>query len=187
MLIWGTGTGKELVARSRNEQSKRRDHNYVAINCAAIPASLFDSELFGHEAGAFTRSQGQTHRQFEHANGGTLFLDETEGMPLSTQAPLLRVLQERKIERLGSNHLIPLDIRVVAATKVDLKDAERAEFRKDLYYRLNVVTLAASRKRREDIPAYFCIFAGCGGALRNRSATTQQQSPARFIGARLAG
>lgn len=162
VLIWGeTGTGKELVARSLHEQSKRRDHNYVAINCAAIPASLLDSELFGHEAGAFTGAKGKRIGKFEHANGGTLFLDEIEGMPLSTQAPLLRVLQERKIERLGSNHLIPLDIRVVAATKVDLKDAaERAEFRKDLYYRLNVVTLEVPplRARREDIPLLFQHF-----------------------------
>lgn len=162
VLVWGeTGTGKELVARSIHEQSKRRDHNYVAINCAAIPESLLDSELFGHEAGAFTGAKTKRIGKFEHANGGTLFLDEIEGMPLSTQAPLLRVLQERKIERLGSNKLIPLDIRVIAATKVDLKEAaERAEFRKDLYYRLNVVTLEVPplRARREDIPLLFQHF-----------------------------
>ncbi len=162
VLIWGeTGTGKELVARSLHEQSKRRDHNYVAINCAAIPGSLLDSELFGHEAGAFTGAKAKRIGKFEHANGGTLFLDEIEGMPLSTQAPLLRVLQERKIERLGSNKLISLDIRVVAATKVDLKDAaEREEFRLDLYYRLNVVTLEIPplRARREDIPLLFQHF-----------------------------
>ena len=162
VLVMGeTGTGKELVARSIHEQSLRRDHNYVAINCAAIPASLLDSELFGHEAGAFTGAQGKRIGKFEHANGGTLFLDEIEGMPLLTQAPLLRVLQERKIERLGSNKLIPLDIRVIAATKVDLKGAaERAEFRQDLYYRLNVVTLEIPplRARREDIPLLFQHF-----------------------------
>ncbi|WGZ95149.1 MAG: sigma-54 dependent transcriptional regulator [Candidatus Thiothrix putei] len=162
VLVMGeTGTGKELVARSIHEQSQRRDHNYVAINCAAIPASLLDSELFGHEAGAFTGAKGKRIGKFEHANGGTLFLDEIEGMPLTTQAPLLRVLQERKIERLGSNKLIPLDIRVIAATKVDLKDAaERAEFRRDLYYRLNVVTLEIPplRARREDIPLLFQHF-----------------------------
>jgi two-component system C4-dicarboxylate transport response regulator DctD len=162
VLVWGeTGTGKELVARSLHEQSKRRDHNYVAINCAAIPESLLDSELFGHEAGAFTGAKVKRIGKFEHANGGTLFLDEIEGMPLSTQAPLLRVLQERKIERLGSNKLIPLDIRVIAATKVDLMEAaERAEFRKDLYYRLNVVTLEVPplRARREDIPLLFQHF-----------------------------
>ncbi len=162
VLVWGeTGTGKELVARSIHEQSKRRDHNYVAINCAAISESLLDSELFGHEAGAFTGAKGKRIGKFEHANGGTLFLDEIEGMPLSTQAPLLRVLQERKIERLGSNKLIPLDIRVIAATKTDLMAAaERAEFRKDLYYRLNVVTLEVPplRARREDIPLLFQHF-----------------------------
>ncbi|MEZ5449547.1 MAG: sigma-54 dependent transcriptional regulator [Thiolinea sp.] len=162
VLIWGeTGTGKELVARSLHEQSKRRVHNYVAINCGAIPENLLDSELFGHEAGAFTGAKAQRIGKFEHANGGTLFLDEIESMPLTTQAPLLRVLQERKIERLGSNKLIPLDMRVVAATKVDLKEAaERAEFRQDLYYRLNVVTLEIPplRARREDVPLLFQHF-----------------------------
>lgn len=162
VLISGeTGTGKELVARSLHEQSHRRDHNYVAINCAAISESLLDSELFGHEAGAFTGAKGRRIGKFEHADGGTLFLDEIEGMPLSTQAPLLRVLQERQIERLGSNQLIPLDLRVVAATKIKLMDAvERDEFRQDLYYRLNVVTLEIPplRQRREDIPLLFEHF-----------------------------
>ncbi|TXH68711.1 MAG: sigma-54-dependent Fis family transcriptional regulator, partial [Thiothrix sp.] len=124
VLVWGeTGTGKELVARSLHEQSKRRNHNYVAINCGAIPANLIDSELFGHDAGAFTGAKGFRIGKFEHANGGTLFLDEIESMPMTTQMPLLRVLQERQIERLGSNQLLPLDIRVVAATKIDLKEA----------------------------------------------------------------
>lgn len=162
VLVWGeTGTGKELVARSLHEQSKRRNHNYVAINCGAIPANLIDSELFGHEAGAFTGAKGLRIGKFEHANGGTLFLDEIESMPMTTQMPLLRVLQERQIERLGSNQLLPLDIRVVAATKIDLKEAaECAEFRRDLYYRLNVVTLEVPplRARREDIPMLFQHF-----------------------------
>lgn len=162
VLIWGeTGTGKELVARSLHEQSPRRDHNYVAINCAAIPDSLLESELFGHEAGAFTGAKDKRIGKFEHANGGTLFLDEIEGMPLSTQSPLLRVLQERAIERLGSNTLLPLDLRIVTATKVDLKSAaERQEFREDLYYRLNVVTIEVPplRARREDIPLLFQHF-----------------------------
>ncbi len=162
VLIMGeTGTGKELVARSLHEQSKRRDHNYVAINCAAIPESLLDSELFGHEAGAFTGAKNRRIGKFEHASGGTLFLDEIEGMPLSTQAPLLRVLQERMIERLGSNKPVPLNIRVIAATKTDLKEAaERDEFRLDLYYRLNVVTLEIPplRARRVDIPLLFQHF-----------------------------
>ena len=156
-----TGTGKELVARSLHEQSWRRDQNFVAINCGAIPESLLDSELFGHEAGTFTGAKAQRIGKFEHANNGTLFLDEIESMALTTQAPLLRVLQERSIERLGSNQLIPLDFRVVAATKVDLKDAaEKKEFRQDLYYRLNVVTLEIPplRDRREDIPLLFQHF-----------------------------
>ncbi|MEZ5537116.1 MAG: sigma-54 dependent transcriptional regulator [Thiolinea sp.] len=162
VLVWGeTGTGKELVARSLHEQSQRRDYNFVAINCGAIPENLLDSELFGHEAGAFTGAKGLRIGKFEHANHGTLFLDEIESMSLSTQAPLLRVLQERSIERLGSNKLLPLDFRVVAATKVDLKEAsERKEFRQDLYYRLNVVTLEIPplRARREDISPLFQHF-----------------------------
>ncbi|CAA6800958.1 MAG: Two component, Sigma-54 Specific, central transcriptional regulator of acidic amino acid uptake [uncultured Thiotrichaceae bacterium] len=162
VLIMGeTGTGKELVARSLHEQSQRRDNNFVAINCGAIQEQLLNSELFGHEAGAFTDAKKQRIGKFEHANGGTLFLDEIESMAISTQVPLLRVLQERSIERLGSNHSFPLNLRVLAATKVDLKDAaEREEFREDLYYRLNVVTLELPplRERREDIPILFQHF-----------------------------
>jgi len=162
VLIMGeTGTGKELVARSLHEQSQRRDHNFVAINCGAIQEQLLNSELFGHEAGAFTDAKNKRIGKFEHANGGTIFLDEIESMALTTQIPLLRVLQERSIERLGSNRLIPLDIRVLAATKVDLKEAAaRKEFREDLYYRLNVVTLDLPplRDRRDDIPILFQHF-----------------------------
>ena len=162
ILVCGeTGTGKELVARSLHEQSLRRNRNYVAINCGAIPENLLETELFGHEAGAFNGAKTRRVGKFEHANGGTLFLDEIESMPLLTQAPLLRVLQERKIERLGSNHLIPLDLRIIAASKINLKDAaERMEFRQDLYYRLNVVTLEVPplRARREDIPLLFQHF-----------------------------
>ena len=162
VLIMGeTGTGKELVARSLHEQSLRRAHNFVAINCGAIQEQLLNSELFGHEAGAFTDAKSKRIGKFEHANGGTLFLDEIESMALTTQIPLLRVLQERSIERLGSNQLLPLDIRVLAATKVDLKAAaEKKEFREDLYYRLNVVTLDLPplRNRRDDIPMLFQHF-----------------------------
>ena len=161
LIVGETGTGKELVARSLHEQSHRRDHNFVALNCGAIPEQLLDSELFGHEAGAFTDAKARRIGKFEHANGGTLFLDEIESMPLSTQIPMLRVLQERSIERLGSNESLPIDIRVVAASKIDLKDAvEREEFRQDLYYRLNVVALElpALRERREDIPLLFQHF-----------------------------
>ena len=162
VLIMGeTGTGKELVARSLHEQSQRRDHNFVAINCGAIQEQLLNSELFGHEAGAFTDARRKRIGKFEYANGGTLFLDEIESMSMSTQIPLLRVLQERTIERLGSNKSLPLDIRVLAATKIDLKSAaKRNEFREDLYYRLNVVTLDLPplRERREDIPLLFQHF-----------------------------
>jgi two-component system C4-dicarboxylate transport response regulator DctD len=161
LIIGETGTGKELVARSLHEHSQRRNNNFVAINCGAIPEQLLDSELFGHEAGAFTDARSQRVGKFEHANGGTLFLDEIESMPLSTQAPILRVLQERSIERLGSNQQIELDLRIVTAAKINLKEAaERGEFREDLYYRLNVLTLEITplRERREDIPLLFQHF-----------------------------
>ncbi len=162
VLIMGeTGTGKELVARSLHEQSSRSSHNFVAINCGAIQEQLLNSELFGHEVGAFTDAKQKRIGKFEHANSGTIFLDEIESMPLTTQIPLLRVLQERSLERLGSNKSIPLDIRVLAATKTDLKEAsEKNEFREDLYYRLNVVTLELPplRERKEDIPMLFQHF-----------------------------
>jgi two-component system C4-dicarboxylate transport response regulator DctD len=162
ILLFGeTGTGKELVARSIHEQSSRRDANFVAINCGAVPENLIESELYGHEKGAFTGAETKRIGKFEHAQGGTLFLDEIESMPMQAQIRLLRVLQERVIERVGSNELLPLDIRVIAATKVDLKKAADAgEFRQDLYYRLNIVTLdlPALRERKEDIAALFHHF-----------------------------
>ncbi len=162
ILVMGeTGTGKELVARSLHEHSARREKNFVAINCGAVPESMIEDELFGHEAGAFTGADGIRIGKFEHADGGTLFLDEIETMPLAVQVRLLRVLQERSIERLGSNRVIPLDLRVVAATKVDLRRAaDQGRFREDLYYRLNVVTLEIPplRRRREDIPLLFHHF-----------------------------
>jgi len=156
-----TGCGKDLLARYLHEQGSRREHNFVAINCGAVPENLIESELFGHEAGAFTDAKTQRIGKFEHANGGTLFLDEIESMPMALQIKLLRVLEERAIERLGSNDLIPLDLRVIAATKVDLKaEAEAGRFREDLYYRLNVVRLDVPplRERREDIPLLFQHF-----------------------------
>ncbi|MDW1887478.1 sigma-54 dependent transcriptional regulator, partial [Vibrio sp. Vb2131] len=157
ILLFGeTGTGKELIARSLHEQSSRRNNNFVAVNCGAVPENLIESELYGHEKGAFTGAESRRIGKFEFAQGGTLFLDEIESMPIQAQIRLLRVLQERVIERVGSNELLPLDIRVVAATKVDLKrSAEQGTFRQDLYYRLNVVTLDLPplRERKEDIPA----------------------------------
>ncbi|WP_253446435.1 sigma-54-dependent transcriptional regulator [Halomonas sp. Y3] len=163
VLLYGeTGAGKDLVARAIHERSQRASHPFVAINCGAVPESTIESELFGHEKGAFTGAVERRIGKFEHASGGTVFLDEIESMPLSLQVKLLRVLQERSVERLGANVPIPLDIRVIAATKVDLKAAaEAGEFREDLYYRLNVVTLPIPplRERREDIPLLFQHFA----------------------------
>ncbi|MDF5523084.1 sigma-54 dependent transcriptional regulator, partial [Vibrio parahaemolyticus] len=162
ILLFGeTGTGKELIARSLHEQSSRRNQNFVAVNCGAVPENLIESELYGHEKGAFTGAESRRIGKFEFAQGGTLFLDEIESMPIQAQIRLLRVLQERVIERVGSNELLPLDIRVIAATKVDLKHAaEEGTFRQDLYYRLNVVTLDLPplRERKEDIPALFHHF-----------------------------
>jgi two-component system C4-dicarboxylate transport response regulator DctD len=169
IIIFGeTGTGKELIARCLHDFSERREQPFVAINCGALPESLFESELFGHEEGAFTGAQRQRIGKIEYANGGTLFLDEIESMPLALQVKLLRVLQERQVERLGSNKLISVDFRVIAAAKEDLNLlAEQNKFRADLYYRLNVanITLPALRNRREDIPQLFEFFV-LQGALR---------------------
>ncbi|MGB5833186.1 MAG: sigma-54 dependent transcriptional regulator [Thiohalocapsa sp.] len=161
LILGETGTGKEMVARMLHEQSRRRSRNFVAVNCGAVPESMIESELFGHEAGAFTGAAGRRIGKFEHADGGTLFLDEIESMPMSAQVRLLRVLQDRAVERLGSNELTPLDFRVAAATKVDLRQAaDGGGFREDLYYRLNVVTIEIPplRQRREDIPLLFHHF-----------------------------
>jgi two-component system C4-dicarboxylate transport response regulator DctD len=161
LVLGETGTGKELVARALHENSRRRTKNFVAINCGAVSESIMESELFGHEAGAFTDARAKRIGKFEHANGGTLLLDEIESMPIRLQIHLLRVLQERSLERLGSNELVPLDLRVVAASKVDLLSAaEKGDFREDLYYRLNVVCLEIPplRERREDIALLFHHF-----------------------------
>ena len=162
ILIHGeTGTGKELVARCLHEAGPRRKGNFVAINCGGLPETLFESEIFGHEAGAYTGAGKRRIGKIEHASGGTLFLDEIESMPIALQIKLLRVLQERSLERLGSNQPIPIDCRVVAATKADLKAlSDQGRFRADLYYRLSVVTLPLPplRERREDIPLLFEHF-----------------------------
>lgn len=162
VLIQGeTGSGKELVARCLHEASPRYKGNYVAINCGGLPDTLFESEIFGHEAGAYTGAAKRRIGRIEHASGGTLFLDEIESMPIPMQIKLLRVLQERTLERLGSNTTIPIDCRVIAATKVDLRLlAEQGLFRTDLYYRLSVATLTLPplRERREDIPLLFQHF-----------------------------
>ena len=162
VLIQGeTGTGKELVAQCLHDFSPARQQNFVALNCGGMADTLLDSELFGHESGAFTGAQRRRIGKFEYANGGTLFLDEVETMSVHMQIKLLRVLQERVIERLGSNQLIPVSCRVVAAAKEDLKGLSReGKFRADLYYRLNGVRieLPALRERREDIPELYDKF-----------------------------
>lgn len=171
LVMAETGSGKDLMARYIHEHSHRRDKNFVAINCGAVPESLIESELFGHEKGAFTDAKQRRIGKFEHANGGTLFLDEIESMPLALQVKLLRVLEERAIERLGSNELIPLDIRVIAASKADLKQqAENGEFREDLYYRLNVVRIDIPplRERLDDIPLLFQHFSILASAQYGR-------------------
>ncbi|MEE1675340.1 sigma-54 dependent transcriptional regulator [Agarivorans aestuarii] len=175
VLIHGeTGTGKELVARFLHDHSIRAKHPFVAINCGAVPESMIESELFGHEAGAFTGAQKKRIGKIAFANHGTLFLDEIESMPMALQIKLLRVLEERSVEPLGSNQATALNIRVIAATKSDLQElGEQGEFRSDLYYRLNVVEvhIPALRERSEDIPLLLENF------LRVAAARYQLNSP----------
>ena len=163
VLVYGeTGTGKDVIARLLHDLSERSKKPYVAINCGALPAEIIESELFGHEPGAFTGASKQRIGKIEYANGGTIFLDEIESMPLDLQVKLLRVIEERSIERLGSNKTIKLDLRFVAASKVDLGvAAEKGQFRADLFFRLNVVTLTipALRARKDDIPLLFAHLA----------------------------
>ena len=163
VLIHGeTGTGKEVVARALHDCSRRSKARFVAINCGALSENLIDSELFGHEAGAFTDAKQRRIGLIEYAKGGTLFLDEIESMPINLQVKLLRMLQERVVFRLGSNEEIKVDIRLIAATKADLLEAaKRREFREDLYFRLGVAELRIPtlNNRREDIPLLFEHFA----------------------------
>lgn len=168
-----TGSGKEMVARCLHDFGPRAHKPFVALNCAAIPEQLFEAELFGHESGAFTGAQGKRIGKLEYADGGTLFLDEIESMPLAQQVKLLRVLQDKKLERLGSNKPIDVDLRIVAATKPDLLEEARAgRFREDLAYRLTVAELRLPplRERREDIPLLFAHFASAAAQRLGRGA-----------------
>jgi DNA-binding NtrC family response regulator len=161
LILGETGTGKELVARALWQHGDRKDKPLVTVNCAAIPSNLLESELFGHERGAFTGAEARRIGRFEQAHHGTLFLDEIGDLSLETQAKLLRVLQERMISRVGGREMIPVDVRVLAATHRDLPAlVASGKFREDLWYRLNVIVvrLPPLRERREDIPELVSYF-----------------------------
>ncbi len=174
VLIYGdTGSGKEMVARCLHDYSHRQKNNFVAINCGAIPENIFESEMFGHESGSFTGASKRQVGKMEFADKGTLFLDEIESLPMSLQVKLLRALQERKIERVGSNELVSVNVRIIAAAKMDLKElSDQQKFRADLYYRLNliVLNLPPLSERREDIPELFEHFVLQAAARYNRAA-----------------
>jgi transcriptional regulator with GAF, ATPase, and Fis domain len=176
VLIEGeSGTGKERIARAVHRLSARKDRAFVALSCGALPDTLLETELFGHEKGAFTDAGRQRRGRFEVADGGTIFLDDIDDMPMSVQVKLLRVLQEREFERVGGEELVQVDIRVVAATKVSLLDHVRAgKFREDLYYRLNVVPvqLPALRDREGDVPLLVHHFVEKLGAGRRFTVKT---------------
>ncbi|MGH8466060.1 MAG: sigma-54-dependent transcriptional regulator, partial [Pseudomonas sp.] len=177
LILGETGAGKEVVARALHDLSSRRDGPFVAINAGALAESVVESELFGHEPGAFTGAQKRRIGKFEFANGGTLFLDEIESMSLDVQVKLLRLLQERVVERLGGNQQIPLDIRIIAATKEDLRQAaDQGRFRADLYYRLNVAPLRIPplRERGDDILVLFQHFADAASERHGLPAHTLQ-------------
>jgi two-component system C4-dicarboxylate transport response regulator DctD len=178
VILGETGVGKEVVARCLHDHSPRKSRPFVAVNCAAIPETIFESEFFGHEAGAFTGALRRKIGKLEYAHRGSLFMDEIESMPLHLQAKVLRSFQERTVERLAGHDSIPADVRVISAAKIDLFAAARAgRFREDLYYRLNVAELRIPplRERREDIPLLFAHFAA-------ESARRQGRDPAETGG-----
>lgn len=179
LLLGETGTGKELIARAIHERSQRRKQSFVTLNCAAIPSSLFESELFGHERGAFTGANMQRAGRIELADRGTLFLDEVGEMPLEVQPKLLRTLQEQTYERLGSARTKSVDMRLVAATNCNLEQMiEEKQFRSDLYYRLNVfpIRIPPLRERREDIPLLIDHFTQKYARRMNRQIDTIPES-----------
>ena len=182
ILLHGeTGSGKDALARYIHENSPRSAHNFVAINCGAVPENLIESELFGHEAGAFTGAEKRRIGKIEYAHKGTLFLDELESMPMALQVKLLRVLEEQRVERLGSNQVQNVDVRIIAATKADLKQlSDEGEFRADLYYRLNVVKLDIPplRERKDDIPVLFHHFVLIAAARNDRESIPLDASQA---------
>lgn len=172
LLLGESGTGKELVARAIHEAGNRKDKSFIKVNCAALPETLLESELFGHERGAFTGAHAARAGRFELADQGTIFLDEIGEMPLALQAKMLRVLQEKEFERIGGNKTFTVDVRIIAATNVGLEAAvAEGNFRADLFYRLNVVPilLPPLRERQEDIALLFNHFLGISNARNNKS------------------
>jgi transcriptional regulator with PAS, ATPase and Fis domain len=180
LLLGESGTGKELFARAVHHLSHRRDQPFVAINCAAIPETLIESELFGHERGAFTGATERRPGKFELATGGTVFLDEIGELPLAVQGKLLRAIEEKTVDRIGGRMPVPVDVRIVAATNRELQQAaEAGEFRRDLYFRLAVfpVTIPPLRARGEDVVLLARHFAAqFGRELRGREATLTNES-----------
>jgi two-component system C4-dicarboxylate transport response regulator DctD len=187
ILVTGeTGTGKEVIARALHDFGHRANGQFVAINCAAIPETVFESEMFGHAKGAFTGAAGERIGKLEYAKGGTVFLDEIESMPLALQAKVLRAIQERTVEPLGSNVARPIDVRFIAASKVDLKaESDAGRFRSDLYFRLATVDLAVPplRERREDIPLLFDLFAERAARRFARDLSAARRLPADLLSA----
>ena len=185
VLVTGeTGSGKEVVASLLHRWSRRAKGNFVALNCGALPETVIESELFGHEPGAFTGAQKKRIGRIEHASAGTLFLDEIESMPPAIQVQMLRVLEMREVTPLGTNEVRPIDLRVVAAAKVDLGDPrQRGDFREDLYYRLNVVTISIPplRDRRDDVPLLFGYFAERAASRFKRDVPTVSTAVRRHL------